>query len=127
MITIAFVLGIINIVMSAREVYYRETFKMKSNNIKHYWISIALCTLIPLMPLCDIFLKVVLCSAELITLTYIIENTHEAVDEGYYQYIIKSSKGIKILRPDKINLPFFCFEETFTEYLNAWIAEGFEE
>ena len=81
---IGFIIGFTIIIMSAREVYYREVFKMEDKNIRHYWMSIAYIAMLPFMPLCDFAKQYTLCTAGLMLITFIIEGTHEAVDEGYY-------------------------------------------
>ena len=121
---IGFIIGFTIIIMSAREVYYREVFKMEDKNIRHYWMSIAYIAMLPFMPLCDFAKQYTLCTAGLLLITFIIEGTHEAVDEGYYQYLLaKEEQSTPQPRPDKLHLPFFCFEDTYKEYLEACIEE----
>ncbi len=100
-----------NIVLSAREVYYREAFGLEKGT-GYYWASIAYTGLLPLFAISTWLNCFVYAVLGILLIASVIERTHEIVDEGYFCFLEGRSS-----RPDEMDLPMFS---VFEDDLNGF-------
>lgn len=114
------IIAFMSIMLSAREVYYRETLGNADKGASRYWMSITYTGLMPATALATDFDRIAYGVFGILLMLLIIEHTHEAVDEGYFRFLEQQKES---LRPDKMELPMFGLEESLHEFLTESVTE----